>query len=95
MLADSTGKEVAVSDTVEASALGAAIIAAYGAGWFSSFNDAAQAMSGATNVVTPDPKVRPLWDELLGIYRRLFPNNEQTFNDLVQFAVTSSKETGK
>jgi xylulokinase len=95
MLADSTGKDVAISATVEASALGAAMIAAYGAGWFSSFNDAAQAMRGRTRVVKPDPKVRPLWDELLEIYRRLFPDNEQTFNDLVQFAVKSSKEAGK
>ena len=95
LLADATGKDVAISDTVEASALGAAIIAAYGAGWFSSFNDATGAMCGSTRIVRPNLKVRPLWNELLEIYRRLFPNNEQTFNDLVQFAVKSSKEFEK
>ncbi|MEJ2168569.1 MAG: FGGY-family carbohydrate kinase [Desulfobacterales bacterium] len=95
MLADSTGKEVAISATVEASALGAAMIAAYGAGWFASFNEAARAMRGPTSIVSPNPKVRPLWDELLEIYRRLYPGNEQTFNALVQFAVKSSKDTGK
>jgi xylulokinase len=93
MLADATGRNVAISDTVEASALGAAMIAAYGAGWFSSFNEAAVAMSAKTKIVEPDPKVRPLWDELLRIYRGLFPNNEQTFNDLIQLAVKASKET--
>jgi xylulokinase len=90
MLADSTGKDVAISDTVEASALGAAMIAGYGAGWFASFGDAAESMSGKTKIVEPDPKVRLTWDELLKIYRRLFPDNEKTFNDLVKFAVKSA-----
>ena len=40
-------------------------------------------------------RVRRLWDELLAIYRRIYPNNEQTFNDLVKFAVKSSKEAEK
>lgn len=95
MLADSTGKDVAISDTVEASALGAATIAAYGVGWFESFNEAAAAMSGKTKLVKPDPKTRQTWDELLEIYGRLFPDNEETFNALVKFAVKSSKEMGK
>ena len=91
MLADSTGKQVAISETVEASALGAAMIAGYGAGWFASFVEAAEAMSGKTTIVEPDTKVRQTWDELLEIYRRLFPDNEKTFNDLVKFAVKSAK----
>ena len=95
MLADSTGKDVAISDTVEASALGAATIAAYGVGWFESFNEAAAAMSGKTKLVKPDPKTRRTWDELLEIYGRLFPDNEETFNALVKFAVKSSKEMEK
>jgi xylulokinase len=91
MLADATGKQVAISETVEASALGAAMIAGYGAGWFASFGEAAQAMSGKTKIVEPDPKVRQTWDELLAIYRRLFSDNEKTFNDLVAFAVRAAK----
>jgi xylulokinase len=91
MLADSTGKAVAISETVEASALGAAMIAAYGAGWFATFGEAAQAMSGKTQTVEPDPKIRQTWDELLTIYRRIFPDNEKTFNDLVKFAVKTAK----
>jgi xylulokinase len=91
MLADSTGKTVAISETVEASALGAAMIAGYGAGWFASFDEAAAAMSGNTKIVEPDPKLRQTWDELLLIYRRIFPDNEKTFNDLVKFAVKAAK----
>jgi xylulokinase len=91
MLADSTGKDVAISDTVEASALGAAMLAGYGSGWFNSCNEAAKAMSGETHIVQPNPQTRPIWDELLEIYSRLFPDNEKTFNDLVNFAVKSAK----
>ena len=91
MLADSTGKDVAISDTLEASCLGAAMIAGYGSGWFSSFNEAAEAMCGKTKTVEPDTKSRQIWDELLQIYSRLFLDNEKTFNDLVEFAVESVK----
>jgi len=91
MLADSTGKTVAISDTVEASALGAAMIAGCGAGWFATFDEAAQAMSGDTKIVESNPKLRQTWDELLVIYSRIFPDNEKTFNDLVKFAVKAAK----
>jgi xylulokinase len=91
MLADSTGKTVAISETAEASALGAAMIAGFGAGWFATFDEAAEAMSGNTKIVEPDPKLRQTWDELLAIYRRIFPDNEKTFNDLVKFAVKAAK----
>ena len=90
MLADSTGKRVAISETVEASALGAAMIAGYGAGWYVSIREAAESMRGKTTVVEPNPKFRQVWDELLDIYRRLFPDNEKTFNSLVNFAVKSA-----
>jgi xylulokinase len=95
MLADATGKHVAISETVEASALGAAMIAGYGVGWFASFGEAAEAMSGKTTIVEPDPKVRQTWDELLEIYRRLFPDNEKTFDDLVDFAVKSASNSNQ
>ena len=93
MLADSTGKNVANSDTVEASALGAAMIAGYGAGWFSSCNEAANTMSGKTSIVEPNPRTRQTWNKLLEIYGRLFKDNEETFNALVNFAVQSAQAT--
>ncbi len=90
MLADSTGKRVAISETVEASALGAAMIAGYGAGWFESIREAAESMSGETTAIEPNPKFRQTWNELLEIYRQIFPDNEKTFNSLVDFAVKST-----
>jgi xylulokinase len=94
MLADSTGKDVSISETLEASALGAAMIAAYGAGWFPSINAAAEAMCGHTKTIKPDAKDRQLWDELLEIFVGLFPDNEKTFEKLVKLAVKSAKKAG-
>jgi sugar (pentulose or hexulose) kinase len=88
MLADSTGREVAISDTLEASALGAAMLAGYGAGWFASINEAAEAMQGRTKTVLPNTEVRKTWDDLLDIYNQIYTNNEETFNRLVQFTIT-------
>ena len=67
------------------------MLAGYGCGWFNSCNEAAKAMSGKTHIVEANPKTRQTWDELLEIYRRLFTDNEKTFNDLVNFAVNSAK----
>lgn len=85
MLADASGREVSISDTIEASALGAAMIAACGAGWFASVRDAAAEMQGKTHAITPDPGIRQTWDELIDIYSGIHQDNESTFNRLVDF----------
>ncbi|GGD10144.1 FGGY-family carbohydrate kinase [Aureimonas glaciei] len=64
MLADATGLPVERSATVEASALGAAIIAARGAGWFGSYKEAAEAMTEGCEKVLPRPEMRSVWDAL-------------------------------
>lgn len=65
MFADASGLPVARSRSVEASSLGAAMIAATGAGWFGSVQEAAGAMAAEDPPVCPDPAARPVWDELL------------------------------
>ncbi|MBO0662920.1 FGGY-family carbohydrate kinase [Jiella sp. MQZ9-1] len=62
MIADATGLPVERSTTVEASALGAAIIAATGEGWFGSFDAAAHAMTRVAGIVMPQPSERAEWD---------------------------------
>lgn len=86
MLADACGKAVLISDTVEASALGAGMIAAYGAGWYASIVDAAEAMTGATEVIEPDAKSGKEYQELLEIYRGLYSATAETNRKLVAFA---------
>lgn len=91
MLADASGRTILISDTVEASALGAAMIAAYGSGWFPDITQAANAMAGATSPIEPDPSRTKRYRALLDIYRDLYGATAQTSRRLVAFA----SETGQ
>jgi xylulokinase len=75
IVADASGREVRRLATVEASALGAAMAAAKGAGWFKSIPDAAAAMAGKpTRVFRPRTKAHRRYRELLAVYRDLWPS---------------------
>lgn len=86
MLADASNKDVHVSQTVEASALGAGMIAATGAGWFTSITEAAGAMAGDTTPVVPDGSRYARYQELLDIYRSLYQATATINQQLVDFA---------
>lgn len=86
MLADASGKTVLISETVEASALGAGMIAAAGAGWYPTIATAAQAMAGKTTAVEPDAARAPHYRELLDIYKGLYAATAATSHRLVAFA---------
>lgn len=86
MLADAMGKSVHVSTTIEASALGAGMIAAYGAGWFDSITDAARNMAGTTTVVEPIAERYQTYQSLLSIYRKLYHATSDLNHELVAFA---------
>jgi xylulokinase len=55
ILADVLNMEIAVPDTTEGAAYGAAVLAAVGAGWFSTVDEAAAAVVSATPVAVPGP----------------------------------------
>jgi xylulokinase len=86
MLADASGKPVLISDTVEASALGAGMTAAYGAGWFSSLTKAAHAMAGRTRIVEPDRQAGERYRALQAIYEDLYGACAGINQRLVAFA---------
>lgn len=75
MVSDATGLPVIRSLSNEASALGAGIAAAVGAGWHDSFAAAAACMSRVAEEFLPDTAVARAWAELSGrqglIYERL------------------------
>ncbi len=74
IMADATGRDVKRLDTAEASALGAAMAAAKGAGWYKSIAAASQAMSGKpTKKFRPRTKENARYQELLSIYVDLWP----------------------
>ena len=86
IMADTTGKPVRRSRTLEASSLGAAICAVVGAGWYATAADAAEAMSDKTlRDMQPSTQNRRRYVELLGIYRELYPNLRGTFSKLAHF----------
>jgi sugar (pentulose or hexulose) kinase len=71
--ADVTGKSICLPKNTEASALGAAIAAAVGAGWYVSFREAANAITGIRKKIKPDSDNSKKYQELFPIYRRLCP----------------------
>ncbi len=74
IVADATGRDVKRLETAEASALGAAMAAAKGAGWFGTVAAASQAMSGKpSKIFRPGSKQHKIYAELLPIYTELWP----------------------
>ncbi|HEY5813216.1 MAG TPA: FGGY-family carbohydrate kinase, partial [Terrimicrobiaceae bacterium] len=97
MLSDASGKRVLISDTVEASALGAGMTAAFGAGWFSSIAEAAHQMTGDTKVVEPNAEVAERYGALLEIYEDVYDAcsglNRRMVNFARDYAKTANKDT--
>ena len=86
IVADVTARPVRISSTLEASCLGAGMLAASGAGWYVSPAEASTAMQGEVELtVEPDPVQVPRYRELLAIYRDLYPALRTTFARLAAF----------
>jgi xylulokinase len=75
MIADATGLPVIRSLSNEASALGAGISAAVGAGWFGGFQQAVDAMTRTAGRVEPDPATRAAWDALSARQAQVYLRN--------------------
>jgi sugar (pentulose or hexulose) kinase len=73
IMADVTGKDICVPDHVEASALGAGIAAAVGAGWYPTFKTAAKQMTGEEKKIKPDRRTRGKYLGLYAAYREIYP----------------------
>ena len=78
ILADVTGKNVLIPRTGEASALGAAIAAAVGAGWYSTFRGAAARMTSIEKTIRPDRKNQRKYSSLFRVYKLIYPNIRRT-----------------
>ena len=75
IVADASGRDVKRLETAEASALGAAMTAAKGAGWFKDVPSASHAMSGKpVKTFRPRTKEHKVYGELLPIYTELWPS---------------------
>jgi sugar (pentulose or hexulose) kinase len=74
ILSDITGRNILIPRTTEASSLGAGIAAAVGAGWFKTFHDAADSMTGIEKTVKPDQENHKKYLKLYKMYRRIYPS---------------------
>ncbi len=72
IMADVTGKNILVPASTEASALGAAIAAGVGAGWYGTFESAAREMTGKTREVKPDRKRLAMYSRLFKTYANIY-----------------------
>ncbi len=82
ILADVTGHVVeAVDQPQYAGAAGAALVAAWGAGWFTSLDDAAATVAVRQRFV-PDPAARAVHDRNFGVFAELYPATKSLFRAL-------------
>jgi sugar (pentulose or hexulose) kinase len=73
ILADVTGKCLCLPGSTEASALGAAIAAAVGAGWYRTFRAAGAGMTSIRDRVFPDSQTHKTYRAMLPRYQRIYP----------------------
>ena len=66
----------------EASSLGAGIVAAIGAGWFETFNEAADSMTGIKKVIKPNEENHKKYLQLYKMYRKIYPSL-RFFNNII------------
>ncbi len=93
MLADALGKPVHISTTIEASALGAGMIAAFGAGWYDTITAAASGMAGKTSVIEPDLERHQRYQKLLTIYRKIYHSTRDINHQLMAFSDEQQTQT--
>jgi xylulokinase len=86
IVADVTGVDVVRSTTVEATCLGAGILAATAAGWYPDAITAAQAMTSTAERFVPNPKTHNIYDEFFGVYKDLFPALQNALQRLTALA---------
>jgi sugar (pentulose or hexulose) kinase len=73
ILADITGKNICLPQNTEASGLGAGIAAAVGAGWYPTFKQAAQAMTGVEKTIKPDRQNHEKYRRQFAVYKKIYP----------------------
>ena len=81
ILADVLQADLATVSTSEGAAYGAGLLAAVGAGWFPTVEEATAALVTATVVASPGPDVAR-YAEAHDVYRGLYPALAETFHRL-------------
>jgi sugar (pentulose or hexulose) kinase len=72
IIADVTNKKICLPKESEASALGAAIAASAGAGWYKNLKTAAQRMTCINEVIKPNPDNHKIYGRLFRSYCKVY-----------------------
>jgi sugar (pentulose or hexulose) kinase len=88
MVADVSGKHVLHPHSTEATNLGAGMLAAVAAGWHETRNEAAKQMSHTLKGLEPNAENHQRYQELLAIYRDVYPQINKLNNKLSTFRTT-------
>ncbi len=83
MKANVVNRPLLVPEVIEASALGAAIVAAASTGAYPTIWDAADAMTHIARRIDPDPRSVEVYDRAFAIYRDLYPRLHDMFPALL------------
>jgi xylulokinase len=73
ILADITGRNICLLENAEASAVGAAISATVGAGWYKTFTEAANNLSSVKGIIKPNKLNFKKYQQLFEVYRKIYP----------------------
>ncbi len=73
IFADITERNICLPKNKEASALGAGIAAAVGAGWYATFTVAAREMTGIEKIIKPDAHAHEKYQHLFEAYEKIYP----------------------
>ena len=88
IISDVNGMDVAISESFENTALGAAMIAAWGAGVYGSLTEAAEHMSRAKMQIEPCEEKYTLYKQLYEeVYSHIFPAVEQYLSKLGSYGL--------
>jgi xylulokinase len=81
ILADVLGAPIATPSTTEGAAYGAGVLAAVGAGWFPTVDEACAAMISSTLVASPG-RDATVYADRHALYRELYPALTRSFNKI-------------
>ena len=82
MVADVLQRPIEITQEIEATCLGAGMLAAVGAGLHANLADAASAMSDVRQVYRPDESTGATYDALYDVYVQLYPQLRDSFAQL-------------